>query len=102
MDNIGTRLVKLVFPVICYPLLHIYNLSLSTGVVPKKLQIAKVIPVYKKGDADSTCNYRPISLLSIFDKLLRDYHCISMPIKYFVNFSLDLEETTQCPWLQLM
>ena len=70
MDNIGPSLVKLIFPAICFPLLHIYNLSLSTGVVPRQLKIAKVIPVYKKGDVDLICNYRPISLLSIFDKLL--------------------------------
>ena len=46
---IGPSLVKLIFPVICYPLTHIYNLSLCSGQVPKKLIIAKVIPVYKKG-----------------------------------------------------
>jgi len=57
-------------PVICYPLTHIYNLSLCSGQVPKKLKIAKVIPVYEKGDAQMACNYRSISLLSIFDKLL--------------------------------
>ena len=48
----------------------VYNLSLSTGAVPEKLKIAKVIPVFKKGDVHLACNYRPISLLSIFDKLL--------------------------------
>ena len=63
-------MVKLVFPAIYCPLLHIFNLSLSTGTVPEKLRIAKVIPVFKKGDVQSACNYRPISLLSIFDKLL--------------------------------
>ena len=62
-DNIGPSLVKLIFPAICLPLLHIYNLSLSTGVVPRKLKIAKVIPVYKKGDIDLTCNY--LSLIHI-------------------------------------
>ena len=69
-DQIGPSLVKEIFPVICEPLLHIFNLSLSMGIVPDQLKIAKIIPVYKKGDHSSACNYRPISLLSVFDKLL--------------------------------
>jgi len=69
-DNIGPTLVKTVSAYICEPLLHIFNLSISNGIVPDQLKIAKVIPIYKKGDTKLACNYRPISLLSIFDKLL--------------------------------
>ena len=39
------------------------------------MKIAKVIPVCKKGDSDIVSNYRPISLLSIFDKLLEKIVC---------------------------
>jgi len=39
--------------------------------VPSKLKIAKVIPAYKKGEQNHRGNYRPISLLSVFDKLLK-------------------------------
>lgn len=45
-------------------------MSFNNGVVPDKLKLAKVIPLYKKDKADNIENYRPIALLSIFDKLL--------------------------------
>lgn len=74
-DNIGPSLVKEMEQIIIDPLAYIFNLSLSTGQVPSKLKIAKVIPVYKKGKVDVLSNYRPISLLSIFDKLLEKIIC---------------------------
>ena len=69
-DNIGPRLVKAVADEIVDPLCYLFNLSFLTGVVPNTLKIAKVIPIYKKGDKSSIENYRPISLLSVFDKIL--------------------------------
>ena len=42
----------------------IINKSISEGIVPDLLKIAKIIPVYKKNDAFLPINYRPISLLS--------------------------------------
>ena len=47
-DSIGPRLLKLVAPVILSPLLHIFNLSFSTGAFPDRLKLAKVIPVFKQ------------------------------------------------------
>ena len=49
-DNIGPRLIKEIIPVIINALLYLFNLSLTTGVVPDALKIAKVIHVYKKGN----------------------------------------------------
>jgi len=69
-DNTGPSLIKDVSTVILDPLVHKFNLSLLSGCVPDKLNIAMVIPVFKKGDHSQPSNYHPISLLSIFDKLL--------------------------------
>ena len=49
----------------------LFNLSFSHGKVPSKFKIARVIPVYKKGSMNLVSNYRPISLLSIFNRLLK-------------------------------
>ena len=41
--------------------MNIINLSLSKGMFPDILQIAKVIPVFKADHPDIFTNYRPIS-----------------------------------------
>jgi len=74
-DNIGPKLLKSCLNAIIDPLTYIFDLSLTTGAVPNCLKIAKVIPVHKKGDISLVNNYRPISLLSIFDKILEKLMC---------------------------
>jgi hypothetical protein len=69
-DDIGPQLIKDNNYLFCQPLTFLFNLSLSKGVVPDALKVAKVIPLFKKGDEAVMANYRPISLLSIFNKLL--------------------------------
>ena len=44
--------------------------SFSTGIFPDKLKIAKVIALHEKGATDVSANYKPISLLSVFGKIL--------------------------------
>ena len=69
-DGVGPHLIKYNKYALCQPLAYIYNMSLMNGIVPEQLKLAKVIPVFKKGETDITSNYRPISLLSIFNKVL--------------------------------
>jgi len=69
-DGFGPKLIKEIAPLIFQPVLYLFNLSLSTGSFPDKLKLAKVIPIFKKGDKYLPSNYRPISLLSTFSKLL--------------------------------
>ena len=52
-------------------LTNIFNLSLESGVFPDALKIANVIPIPKtKANLNLLSNYRPISLLSNFSKIL--------------------------------
>jgi len=46
-----------------------FNLSLSSGIFPTCLKTARVVPVFKAGDAKSVSNYRPISTLPILSKI---------------------------------
>ena len=50
--------------------LNHWQASLSTGIVPDKLKITKIIPIYKKSNVDVFSNYRPVSLLPCFSKIL--------------------------------
>ena len=69
-DDIGNLIIKKVAKEIALPLTIIFNESFSTGIVPENLKIAKVTPIYKKDDAEEFSNYRPVSILPCFSKIL--------------------------------
>ena len=50
-------------------------MSLESGNFPDNLKIARVIPVFKAGDPANTSNYRPISVLPCFSKMLGQMMC---------------------------
>ena len=86
-DNINSKILKEISDITATPLMYIFNLSFSSGTVPNLLKIAKVIPAYKKGERNLPGNYRPISLLSIFDKIME-----KLMYRRLINF-LDKNET---------
>ncbi len=73
-DGLSTKLVKTVKDALIKPITIIINQMLNTGIFPDKLKIAKITPIFKKGDESLFTNYRPISLLpaisKIFEKVL--------------------------------
>ena len=53
---------------ICKPLTLNINQTLTSGIFPGILKIAKIIPLLKKGDKTLLENYRPISILPAMSK----------------------------------
>ena len=50
--------------------MHKFNLSLETGIFLDKLKIARVTPLFTGGENYELGNYRPISVLPCFSKIL--------------------------------
>ena len=69
-DELDMCLIKKLIPYIVVPLKHIFNLFLLKGVFPESMKIARVIPLFKSGNTKELSNYRPISLLPQFSKIL--------------------------------
>ena len=69
-DGISSKLVKDLKNEIALPLSIMINASIESGHVPDTMKLAKVIPIYKSKDKQMLNNYRPISLLPIFSKIL--------------------------------
>ena len=73
--SIPVTILKILKTVISKPLEVLFNASFETGMVPDNFKLANVIPVFKKGSQTCLSNYRPISLLSVFNKLLEKLMC---------------------------
>jgi hypothetical protein len=64
------RVIKISAPYILSPLTLTINKLLSTGLFPKRLKFSEVKLLYKKGLKTELSNYRPISLLPSFSKII--------------------------------
>ena len=52
------------------PSCHIFNESFFTGTFPDLMKLAMITPTYKGGSRLEASNYRPVSVLPIFSKIL--------------------------------
>ena len=86
-NSIPTKILKLLKNDISCQLADIFNMLLFPGVSPSALKIAKVVPVHKKESKQDFSNYRPISLLSILDKILEKIMFTKI-FKFFNNNNL--------------
>ena len=86
VDGLSIKLLKAIKYETSKAITHIINQSLHTGIFPDKLKLAKVIPVFKKGDRTKLDNYRPISILPVISKK-------SLKEPYSINYTNTLLTT---------
>ena len=69
-DKIPTMLIKDAADLICKPLKMVFNSSLRKGIFPDVWKLARVTPIFKSGSKSEANNYRPISVMSVFSRIL--------------------------------
>jgi hypothetical protein len=90
LDGIPSRFIKDGAPIIASPLAHIINLSLIQGTVPDDMKSARVVPLFKKDDKTAVGNYRPVSILCIISKILKELSMTKLShISKVINCSLN-------------
>ena len=70
-DGIHPKFITKIYSYLIKPLKQIFNVSLSTGIVPDTWKFSEVIPIYKNNrKPNQAASYRPVSLTSYISKLL--------------------------------
>ena len=69
-SDIPAYVMKMSSSVITEPLATLYNDCMRSGSFPEALKIGKITPIYKKDDEELLENYRPVSTLPVFGKIL--------------------------------
>ena len=69
-DQIPTKFIVIAADVISPYFTYLVDFMFTKGIFPNALKIAKVIPIHKSGSKQAVENYRPISLLSPFSKIV--------------------------------
>ena len=90
-DNTHVNVIRNLYNQLETPLMNIFNLSLNTGIFHGRMKAAKVIPIFKKGEKCSISNYRPISVLPCFSKILERIMYNRLYDYFTVNSNLDFQ-----------
>ena len=109
IDGISTKMLKGIKHAIYKPITYLINQSLSSGIFPDKLKIAKITPIFKKDDNRQIENYRPISLLpsisKIFEKVIHnqiDKHFIDNNLFYNGQYGFRKFHSTELATIELV
>ena len=77
-DGISARIIRECCDELSVPLAKICSLSLRQGTFPQRWKEANVVPIFKKGNAKDPQNYRSVSLIPLFGKVLERVAYLSL------------------------
>ena len=86
-DNLSAITLKCIANEICECLTLIINQTITTGIFPNQLKIAKVVPIFKKNVQTDVKNYRPISVLPTISKIFENVMQTQL-MEYFTSHNL--------------
>ena len=89
-DNIPLHLIKFCKTEFAVILSQLINNSMTEGIFPDGLKVAKIIPVFKSTDPKSLTNYRPISILTTFSKIFEKI--VAVRLNGFITKNIILHE----------
>ena len=69
-DEVHVRVMKIGVYILAPTLCNLVNNSFDNGIFPDTLKIARVTPIFKSGSTQDPANYRPISVLPAFSKVI--------------------------------
>ena len=70
-DGLSTKLLKQLEPILSGPISLIVNQSLKTGIFPDKLKLAKITPIFKKGNKHICETIDPFQYYLLSQKFLK-------------------------------
>lgn len=68
--DLNSRMLQETAHILLEPLTELVNRCFLEGTFPNVFKMSKIIPIFKKGDPNIIDNYRPISIIIIFGKVM--------------------------------
>lgn len=84
IDKVFTTTIKELCSELAPIITHLFNCMLSTGIYPDIFKIGLVIPLNKTGDRTNLADYRPVTMLTTYNKIIE-----KILLKRLQNFTLD-------------
>ena len=71
-DKISSYFLKLAIPYVSKSIAQLLNISTRNSIFLESWKTARVTPIFKEGDNSERSNYRPISVLPVLTRLLKN------------------------------